>query len=111
MFPIGPPGQRRMTISVKRQRQLLTHSKGATSALPGDQYAPTVRYWLFAVVKVLLLIYKNTENTEKKGGPCDLCALWGDNGRHTRGKPLGIERSKITNEQNDEISTRYDADP
>ena len=66
MFLIGSPGQRRMAIFAKRQRQLLRRNKGATSALPGDQYAPNARYWLFAVVKVLLLIYKAR-------GPC--CAI------------------------------------
>ena len=44
--------------------------KGATSALPGDQYAPTVRYWLFDVVKVLLLIYKTrrAQGQQKRTG-------------------------------------------
>jgi hypothetical protein len=37
----------------------------AASALPGNQYAAKTDFWLFAVVKVLLLIYKGAKIRKK----------------------------------------------
>ena len=60
MFLVGSPG--RESGNLCEEAAFAPHAQVVvTSALPGDQYAPIGVFWLFAVFKVLLLIYKRAK--------------------------------------------------
>jgi hypothetical protein len=63
MFLVGSPG--REIDDLCEEAAFAPHAQlVVTSVLPGDQYASNASFWLFAVVKVLLLIYKCTEEAQ-----------------------------------------------